>query len=95
MRDLSGLIPDYPSGQLQAMPGRRVGPTNPFVEFKNEEIEQSIPDRFEHQVRRYPEHLYGDARILHPGVREGRKGEGRFRRVGWDVYVDPSLREAA
>jgi anaerobic selenocysteine-containing dehydrogenase len=36
------------------------------------------------KVRRYPEHLYGDARILHPGVREGRKGEGRFRRVGWD-----------
>ncbi|HEY3203792.1 MAG TPA: molybdopterin-dependent oxidoreductase, partial [Thermoanaerobaculia bacterium] len=36
------------------------------------------------KVRRYPEHLYGDARIRHPGVRTGRKGDGRFRRVSWD-----------
>ncbi len=54
MRDLSGPITDDPS-QQQAVLGRRVGPTNPFVEFKKEA--QSIPDRFEHQVRRYPERL--------------------------------------
>ncbi len=34
-----------------------IGPTNPFAEFKREEIEQSIPDRFEHQVARHPDRL--------------------------------------
>ena len=33
------------------------------------------------KVRRYPEHMYGPARILHPGIRTGRKGEGAFRRA--------------
>src|SRR5687767_7019601 len=37
--------------------GRPVGPTNPFVEFARAEIEQSIPARFEQQVRRYPDRL--------------------------------------
>jgi amino acid adenylation domain-containing protein len=37
--------------------GRRVSPTNPFLEFKKEEIEQSISDRFEQQVLRYPDRL--------------------------------------
>ena len=37
--------------------GQRVGPTNPFVEFKKEEIEQSIPDRFEQMVSRYADRL--------------------------------------
>ena len=36
------------------------------------------------KVRRLPEHLYGPERIRYPGLREGRKGEGRFRRTGWD-----------
>jgi anaerobic selenocysteine-containing dehydrogenase len=36
------------------------------------------------KVRRFPERVYGPDRILHPGVREGAKGEGRFRRVSWD-----------
>ena len=36
------------------------------------------------KVRRYPEHLYGQARIPHPGIRSGRKGEGKFRRASWD-----------
>lgn len=34
---------------------RHVSPSNSFIEFKKEEIEQSIPDRFEQQVRRYSE----------------------------------------
>jgi len=29
---------------------RCVGPTNPFIEFKKEEIEQSIPERFDQIV---------------------------------------------
>jgi anaerobic selenocysteine-containing dehydrogenase len=36
------------------------------------------------KVRRYPEHLYGPSRNLHPGIRTGRKGEGAFRRASWD-----------
>ena len=40
------------------------------------------------KVRRYPEHLYGQTRIPHPGIREGRKGEGRFRRASWDEALD-------
>ena len=36
------------------------------------------------KVRRMPEHVHGPRRIRYPGIREGRKGEGRFRRVTWD-----------
>ena len=36
------------------------------------------------KVRRLPEHVHGTHRVRHPGVRVGRKGEGRFRRVSWD-----------
>lgn len=37
--------------------GGRVGPTNPFTEFEKQGIEQSIPDRFEQQVAKYPERI--------------------------------------
>ncbi len=40
------------------------------------------------KVRRFPEHVHGARRVRHPGVREGRKGEGRFRRVSWDDALD-------
>lgn len=33
------------------------GPTNPFPEFDKEETEQSIPDRFEQQVKRFSERI--------------------------------------
>jgi amino acid adenylation domain-containing protein len=36
---------------------RGIGPTNPFAEFKKEEIEKSIPERFEEQVARHPDRL--------------------------------------
>src|SRR5439155_4538197 len=36
---------------------RRVPPTIPFVPFPLDELEQSIPARFEAQVRRYPDRL--------------------------------------
>src|SRR5205809_1234600 len=32
-------------------------PTNPFVEFRKEDIEQSISDRFEQQARRYSQRV--------------------------------------
>jgi len=31
-----------------------IGPTNPFLEFKEEDIHQSIGERFEEQVKKYP-----------------------------------------
>jgi anaerobic selenocysteine-containing dehydrogenase len=40
------------------------------------------------KVRHFPERAYGPDRLLHPGVRDGRKGEGRFRRVSWDEALD-------
>ena len=35
----------------------RVHPTNNFIEFRAEEIEQSVPDRFEQQVRQHSDRL--------------------------------------
>ncbi|MCF4968772.1 non-ribosomal peptide synthetase [Nostoc sp. CMAA1605] len=34
-----------------------ISPTNSFVEFQKPEIEQSIPSRFEQQVKKYPHHF--------------------------------------
>jgi len=47
------LAPSEQSGS----PGTSYASTNELVDFKKEEIEQSIPDRFELQVNRYPNHL--------------------------------------
>src|SRR3954463_723846 len=40
------------------------------------------------KVRRFGERIYGPDRLLHPGVRKGRKGEGRFKRVTWDEALE-------
>jgi anaerobic selenocysteine-containing dehydrogenase len=40
------------------------------------------------KVARYLERTYSDARVLHPMRRVGRKGEGKFRRIGWDEALD-------
>ena len=40
-----------------AVRSRCLGPNNPFVEFEEKDIEQSIPDRFEKQVLKYPERI--------------------------------------
>jgi non-ribosomal peptide synthetase component F len=47
------LFSGLPSSQT--MQGRRVNLTSSFIEFKKKEIEQSIPERFEHIARTYPE----------------------------------------
>ena len=44
-------------------PRRQIKPMNPFIRFKDEEIEQSIPERFEQQVRADGHRL---ALIAHP-----------------------------
>jgi amino acid adenylation domain-containing protein len=44
----------------QAQPGApewRVGPVRPFEEFRQDDVEQSVTERFEEQVARYPDHL--------------------------------------
>jgi amino acid adenylation domain-containing protein len=56
MRDPSGPSPG-PRAHQQAIRAKCVHPTGTFVEFKGEDIEQSIPQRFEKQVRQYPERL--------------------------------------
>ena len=43
--------------QQQALRDKCFHPTGTFVQFRREEIEQSMPDRFEDQVRRYPDRL--------------------------------------
>ncbi|HET9227797.1 MAG TPA: molybdopterin-dependent oxidoreductase [Thermoanaerobaculia bacterium] len=40
------------------------------------------------KVRRFPELMYGEDRVLHPAVRVGRKGEGRFEQISWDQALD-------
>ena len=44
--------PPLISGFARSSLGR---PTNPFIPFDKRELDQSIPDRFEQQVRRYPD----------------------------------------
>jgi anaerobic selenocysteine-containing dehydrogenase len=40
------------------------------------------------KVRKFGERVYGPDRLLHPGIRKGRKGEGRFNRVSWDEALE-------
>jgi anaerobic selenocysteine-containing dehydrogenase len=40
------------------------------------------------KVNHYLERVYSEERILHPLKRVGRKGEGRFERIGWDEALD-------
>jgi anaerobic selenocysteine-containing dehydrogenase len=39
-------------------------------------------------VRQFGDRVYGPDRILYPAVRDGRKGEGRFKRVSWDEALE-------
>jgi anaerobic selenocysteine-containing dehydrogenase len=40
------------------------------------------------KVRRFPERLYGDDRLLYPAIRRGTKGSGLFKRATWDDALD-------
>src|SRR5471032_254197 len=40
------------------------------------------------KVRKFDELAYGPDRLLYPAVRDGKKGEGKFKRVSWDVALD-------
>jgi len=56
MSDLSRVAQGPPPEQ-QAIRARCLHPSGSFVEFKKEEIEQSIPSRFEKIVRKYPDRI--------------------------------------
>ena len=56
MNTLSSHSTDLPPEQ-QAIRAKCFHPTGTFIEFKKEDIEQSIPDRFEEEVDRYPNRL--------------------------------------
>jgi anaerobic selenocysteine-containing dehydrogenase len=40
------------------------------------------------KVRRFPERVYGEDRLLYPAIRQGAKGQGTFTRVTWDEALD-------
>ena len=40
------------------------------------------------KVSNYLERVYSEERLLHPLIREGAKGEARFRRASWDEALD-------
>lgn len=51
---MSGTHFDSPDNPMLKTEARRVEPTNPFVEFPRDEIEHTIPGRFEGIVRSFP-----------------------------------------
>ena len=55
MSKLGETALDYVSQDVSKK--HRVTPTNSFVEFRKEEVEQSIPTRFEQIVHKYPNHI--------------------------------------
>ncbi|MGH7830377.1 MAG: AMP-binding protein, partial [Candidatus Binatia bacterium] len=56
MSDPYRILPELPPEQ-QAIRAKCFHPSGAFVEFTKEEIEQSIPARFEQQVGKYPERI--------------------------------------
>src|SRR5262245_50219275 len=56
MSDLVKCIAEAPPGQ-QAIRAKCFHPTGTFEQFPKEEIEQSIPQRFEKIVQRYPNRI--------------------------------------
>ena len=68
--DLCGLTVTVDGGRVVEVDGDRRGPiTDGFICGK---------------VRKIADHLYGDDRVLHPMVRTGPKGSGRYRATSWD-----------
>ena len=39
------------------------------------------------KVRKFGDRVYGPDRLLHPGIRKGRKGDGTFERATWDAAL--------
>jgi len=72
--DMCSLEVTVEEGRVVEVDGTRLGPiTGGFICGK---------------VRKIARHLYGPDRVLTPLVREGPKGEGRFRPASWDEALD-------
>ncbi len=56
MSDFTRHVANLPPEQ-EAIRAKCLHPTGVFAEFAKEEVEQSIPDRFEQQVAKYPDRL--------------------------------------
>ncbi len=68
--DSCGMIATVEDGRVSSLRG---DPDHPFT--------RGVICR---KMRSYPERLYGAERILHPMLRAGNKGEGKFERISWD-----------
>lgn len=72
--DSCGLIATVRDGKVVALQGDKEHPyTNGFTCRK---------------IRRYPERLYSEHRVMYPQLRIGPKGSGEFKRIGWDEALD-------
>ncbi len=72
--DSCGIMATVQNGKVSALDGDKEQPyTNGFICRK---------------MRGYPERVYGKDRVLYPQVRDGKKGDGTFRRISWDVALD-------
>jgi anaerobic selenocysteine-containing dehydrogenase len=40
------------------------------------------------KVRKFAERVYGPDRLLYPAIRTGQKGQGKFKRVGWEEAIE-------
>jgi amino acid adenylation domain-containing protein len=67
---------------LRPTSGGCVGPTNSFLSFAKPEIEQSIPDRFEQQVAKYPRRIA--VRTMNRTLSYGELNE-TANRLGWAI----------
>ena len=62
MDDLSEAVANFPPEQ-RAIRERCFHPTGTFINFRREDIDQSICDRFEQQAERYPHHVAVRSRL--------------------------------
>src|SRR6185295_2326129 len=81
--DACSLAVTVQRGKVVTIDGSTVNPvTNGFICAK---------------VRKFDQVAYGPDRLLYPAVRNGRKGDGKFKRVSWDVALElvaKQMREA-
>src|SRR5688572_24305398 len=72
--DLCGLTVTVDEGRVVEIDGDRRSPiTDGFICGK---------------VRKFADHVYGDARVLHPMIRAGAKGADQWRQASWDEALD-------
>ena len=79
-----------PRASLNFTPKGCLGPTNPFLNFAKEDIEQSIPDRFEQQVAKYPERIAVKTKSSMLSYRELNEAANR---LAWSILDRPGRTE--